>query len=76
MLEASRQIMDFAHADASLSELTIMFGHEWDNRPSEEGSIMIGDRNVDMKAADAFGVRGVRCDPDEGIGGVFDSIEG
>jgi histidinol phosphatase-like enzyme len=37
---------------------------------------MIGDRNVDMKAADAFGVRGVRCDPDEGIGGVFDSIEG
>ncbi len=37
---------------------------------------MVLDRNVDMKAADAFGVRGVRCDPDEGIGGVFDSIEG
>ena len=76
MLEASRQIMDFAHRDPSLSELRITFGHEWGDRPSEEGSIMVGDRNVDMKAADAFGVRGIRCDPDEGIGGVFDSIGG
>ena len=76
MLEASRQIMDFAHTDPSLSELKLAFGHEWDNRPSEEGSVMVGDRGVDMKAADSFGVRGIRCDPDEGIGGVIDSIRG
>ncbi len=76
MLEASRQIMNHAHSDSSLSGLTILYGPDWKDRPSEEGSVMVGDRGVDMKASAEFGVIGYRCDPDDGIGGVIESILG
>ena len=76
MLEASRQIMDAAHSDPSLSELTILYGPDWKDRPSEQRSVMVGDRDVDMKASDAFGVTGIRCNPDAGISGVIATILG
>tara|TARA_B100000530_G_scaffold335686_1_gene288404 strand:- start:4572 stop:5219 length:648 start_codon:yes stop_codon:yes gene_type:complete len=76
MLEASRQIMDAAHSDPSLSDLTILYGPDWKDRPPEQDSVMVGDRDVDMRASDAFGVTGIRCNPDDGISGVIDSILG
>jgi histidinol phosphatase-like enzyme len=37
---------------------------------------MVGDRDVDMRAAFNFGVKGVRCDPEIGISDVISEILG
>ena len=44
------------------------------NRPSEESSVMVGDRMSDMEAARSFNVNGLLCPPDVGLSGVIDQI--
>ena len=74
MLEAGRQILDAADAGKSLRETDIKFGDNWKDRPSELESVMVGDRNVDIMAASAHGVRSFRCNPDVGISEVISKI--
>lgn len=76
MLEAGRQILDAASRDSSLEGLELKFGDDWTERPDESGSVMVGDRGVDMSAAARYGVRGLLCDSDTGLADVIDSILG
>ena len=76
MLEAGRQLIEAASSNAHFSSLRLQIDADWIERPDESTSIMVGDRGVDMAAAESFGVRGIRCDPDIGIAGVVDSILG
>ena len=76
MLEAGRQLMDAASSNADFASIKLRYDAEWVERPDESTSFMVGDRGVDMAAAENFGVRGIRCDPDIGISGVVDSILG
>ena len=73
MLEAGRQIIS-----ASENNITpnLKFDVDWENRPDESTSVMVGDRNVDMAAALNFGVRGFQCDPDVGLPDVLAKILG
>ena len=76
MLEAGRQLLDAAADGIDFEILRLMFDDDWQDRPDESTSFMVGDRGVDMAAALAFGVTGIRCDPDIGLSGVVDSILG
>ena len=76
MLEAGRQLIDAASKNSDFQGLKLRFDTEWGERPDESNSFMVGDRGVDMAAAENFGVRGIRCDPEIGISGVVDSILG
>ena len=76
ILEAGRQILDAASRDSSLEGLELKFGDDWTERPDESGSVMVGDRGVDMSAAARYGVRGLLCDSDTGLADVIDSILG
>ena len=68
--------MQAASNNVNLSPIKLLFDAEWVERPDESTSFMVGDRGVDMAAAENFGVRGIRCDPNIGISGVVDSILG
>ncbi|MBR79832.1 MAG: hypothetical protein CMA88_03495 [Euryarchaeota archaeon] len=72
MLEAGRQLIDNAHKNEG--NLQISFGSDWVDRPSEENSVLVGDRSSDLEAAERFGVRGIRCDHNEGIAAVVAQI--
>ena len=74
MLEAGRQIIEAALAGNVLKEGDIKYGDDWKDRPSESKSVMVGDRNVDIMAAAAHGVRSFRCDPEIGISEVISEI--
>ena len=76
MLESGRQLLDAAAEGIDFATLRLMFDDDWRDRPDESTSFMVGDRGVDMAAAENHGVRGIRCDPDIGISGVVDSILG
>ena len=67
MLEAARQLLDHAESGEDWSKLDLRFGSEWMNRPSEESSVMVGDRMSDMEAARSFNVNGLLCPPDVGL---------
>ena len=73
MLEAGRQIIDNAHRFPGKSNI-LLFGDDWMDRPSESGSMLVGDRQSDISAAERFGVKGILCDSESGISGVFESI--
>ena len=73
MLEAGRQIIDNAHRFPGKHNI-LSFGDDWIDRPSESGSILVGDRESDISAAGRFGVKGILCDSESGISGVFDTI--
>ena len=73
MLEAGRQIIDNAHRFPGKSNI-LLFGDDWTDRPSESGSMLVGDRESDISAAERFGVKGILCDSESGISGVFESI--
>ncbi len=73
MLEASRQLIENSHNFPGQKK-SILFGRSWKKRPSEEGSVMVGDRESDILAAETFGVRGIQCNPESGIAGVIDMI--
>ncbi len=75
MLEAGRQLIEAA-SNGLEGSVSLLFDEDWVDRPDESGSVMVGDRGVDMAAARAFGVLGIRCDPDIGLSGVVDSILG
>ncbi len=75
MLEAGRQLIENSHSSPG-SEVEILFDQEWENRPDESGSVLVGDRSSDLAAAEAHGVRGVRCDPSVGLSGVIGEILG
>ncbi len=74
MLEAGRQIIENAHRFPGKQNV-ILFGDDWVNRPSESSSILIGDRNSDITAAERVGVRGILCDSESGLAGVIDQIK-
>ena len=76
MLESGRQLLDAAAEGIDFATLRLMFDDDWRDRPDESTSFMGGDRGVDMAAALAFGVTGIRCDPDIGLSGVVDTILG
>jgi len=73
MLEAGRQIIDNAHRYPGEPN-NLSFGDDWTNRPSESESILIGDRESDIIAAERFGVRGLLCESKSGISGVIDKV--
>ena len=67
---------DYRLIQLLVEEVLYIYDADWLDRPDESTSFMVGDRGVDMAAAEQFGVRGIRCDPDVGISGVVDSILG
>ena len=73
MLEAGRQIIDNAHRNPGEQNI-LSYGDDWIDRPSESDSILIGDRESDIIAAERFGVKGILCDSASGISGVFEQI--
>ncbi len=73
MLEAGRQIIDNAHRFPGETN-NLHYGEDWVRRPSESESILIGDRESDIIAAERFGVKGILCDSESGIPGVIDEI--
>ena len=73
MLEAGRQLIENSEFNSD-QPTSISYGKNWINRPSEKGSILIGDRESDILAAETFGVRGIRCNPETGIAGVIDML--
>jgi len=75
MLEAGRQILEHAEKSPG-SDNNLFFGNDWKDRPDESSSIMVGDLPTDMMAAEAHGVRGLRCDPEIGLSGVIMNVLG
>ena len=73
MLEAGRQILQKGSTNSE-KEFSLFFGHNWINEFDESKSVMVGDREVDMEAARKFGVRGIKCSPEEGLPGVINQI--
>ena len=73
MLEAGRQLIENSQINPD-QPTPISYGKNWSNRPSEKGSILVGDRESDILAAEAFGVRGIKCNHETGIAGVIDMI--
>ena len=73
MLEAGRQLIENAQINPD-RPISISYGRNWNNRPSEKGSILVGDRESDILAAETFGVRAIQCDSEIGIAGVIDMI--
>ena len=73
MLEVGRQLLDFAH-DSESSSIQLYLGPKWLDRPSEESSFLVGDQQSDIFAANRFGVKGIRCDTEVGLGGVITQI--
>ena len=76
MLEAGRQIINNANQKVSDQQNVVLYGDKWVNKPDESESIMVGDRDVDQLAADSYGVKFFRCDPNIGLSEVIDSILG
>ena len=73
MLEAGRQILQKGSTNSE-KEFSLFFGHNWINEFDESKSVMVGDREVDMEAARKFGVRGIKCSPEEGLPCVINQI--
>ncbi len=73
MLEAGRQVIENSQINPG-QPISISYGKNWNNRPSEKESILVGDRESDILAAETFGVRGIQCNPETGIAGVIDMI--
>ena len=73
MLEAGRQIISASEKNI---DINLKFDNDWNDKHDESKSIMVGDRDVDMRAALNFGVRGIRCNPEIGIYDVISEILG
>ena len=73
MLEAARQIISASEKNI---QIKLRFDNDWHDNHDESESIMIGDRDVDMRAAFNFGVKGIRCNPEIGIYDVISEILG
>ena len=73
MLEASRQIISASEKNI---DINLRFDNDWKDTHDESKSVMVGDRDVDMRAAFNFGVKGIRCNPEIGIYDVISEILG
>lgn len=73
MLEAARQLIENAH-NLPGKPIQISFGDDWSDRPSESNSILVGDRESDIIAAERFGVKGILCDSESGLSSVIEDI--
>ena len=73
MLAAGRPLIEISQINPD-QPISISYGENWKKRPSEKGSILVGDRESDILAAETFGVRGIQCSPETGIAGVIDMI--
>ena len=71
MLQAGRQIIEAAHNGTSLDESSFTYNEGY-SPYDESGSVMVGDRGVDMIAAENHFVRGFRVD---GLVGILDVID-
>jgi D-glycero-D-manno-heptose 1,7-bisphosphate phosphatase len=73
MLEAGRQIISASEKNI---DINLRFDNDWNDTHDESKSVMVGDRDVDMRAAFNFGVKGIRCNPEIGIYDVISEILG
>ena len=73
MLEAARQIISASEKNI---DINLRFDNDWNDTHDESKSVMVGDRDVDMRAAFNFGVKGIRCNPEIGIYDVISEILG
>ena len=73
MLEAGRQIISASEKNI---DINLRFDNDWNDAHDESKSVMVGDRDVDMRAAFNFGVKGIRCNPEIGIYDVISEILG
>ena len=73
MLQAGRQLIEAAEKGVLLDDETFMDADVYSNF-DESSSVMVGDRSVDMQAADAFGVRGIQVDGNLGVNSALESI--
>ncbi len=74
MLEAGRQLIDKATVDSNLSNLQLLYGDDWVDRPDDSSSFMVGDRQVDIIAASRYGIKSFLCNPELGLSGVMEEI--
>ena len=74
MLEAGRQLIDKASVDPNLSDLELFYGDDWTDRPLDPSSFMVGDRQVDIMAANRYGIKSYLCNPEVGLSGVMEEI--
>ncbi|DAC21587.1 MAG TPA: HAD-IIIA family hydrolase [Candidatus Thalassarchaeaceae archaeon] len=75
MLEAGRQLIEAAESGLLLDDESFMDADAYASSDFDEtSSVMVGDRSVDMEAADAFGVRGIQVDGAFGVASAIDSI--
>tara|TARA_B100000686_G_scaffold354044_1_gene462339 strand:+ start:6970 stop:7542 length:573 start_codon:yes stop_codon:yes gene_type:complete len=74
MLEAGRQLIDKAAVDPNLTDLELLYGDDWLDRPDDSNSFMVGDRQVDIIAATRYGIKSYLCSPEDGISGVLEEI--
>ena len=74
MLEAGRQLIDKAAVDPNLSDLELFYGDDWTDRPLDPSSFMVGDRQVDIMAANRYGIKSYLCNPEVGLSGVMEEI--
>ena len=76
MLETGRQLREPDPAGTDFEILPPRFDVAWQDATDQSTSLMLGYRSLDQADALAFGVTGIRCDPDIGLSGVVDSILG
>ena len=74
MLEAARQLIDYADSEEDWSDFELKFGRKWTHRPSEERSVMVGDRACRTWRQPGHSRRGPLCPADLGLSGVIDQI--
>ncbi|DAC27879.1 MAG TPA: HAD-IIIA family hydrolase [Candidatus Thalassarchaeaceae archaeon] len=75
MLEAGRQLIEAAESGLLLDDESFIDAEAYASSDFDEtSSVMVGDRSVDMEAADAFGVRGIQVDGALGVASAIDSI--
>ena len=75
MLEAGRQLIEAAENDVQLNDESFMDADDYTSSNFDEtSSVMVGDRSVDMEAAAAFGVRGIKVDGTIGVAGAIELI--
>jgi len=77
MLEAGRQLIEFAERGSTLTAALLRYDTTWDaslSSSNDEQSVMVGDRDADMLAGAAYGVRTLRCEPSIGIADVINDI--
>jgi len=73
MLQAGRQIIQSAHEGIVLDDSNFNYNQDYIDH-DESNSVMVGDRGVDMYAANNHGVRGIRVDGSVGILEAIDQI--